>query len=118
MAYNVYERYTQLMRTSSLDLWRRLRVLLAEQGIDPHDSVLVNLFPDGGNDEFGQIISQEDQVYCFSLAYDREQKDGAEHAVIRNWTEITDGWQRRSLAIETADAFIWRVPRRPTDLSL
>lgn len=78
--------------------------------------MLVNLFPDGGDHEFGQCIDEDGRVYSFDLVYDRETPNAAGKAVLRNWTDITDTWQHRSFPGEIANAFIWRPPSRKTVL--
>lgn len=47
MSQAAYVQNTDLLRTSPFDLWRQLRSLLEDQGLDPATTVLVNLFPDG-----------------------------------------------------------------------
>ncbi|MFE6063357.1 hypothetical protein [Streptomyces sp. NPDC056431] len=79
--------------------------------------MLVNLFPDGGDHEFGQCVDEDDRVYSFDLVYDRETPKAAGRAVLRNWTDITDAWQQRSFPDAIANAFIWRPPSRKTALS-
>ncbi|MFE8940935.1 hypothetical protein ACFYNX_26055 [Streptomyces sp. NPDC007872] len=78
--------------------------------------MLVNLFPDGGDHEFGQCMDEDGRVYSFDLVYDRQMPKAEGRAVLRNWTDVTDTWQHRSLADETANAFIWRPPSRKTAL--
>ncbi|MFJ6784406.1 hypothetical protein [Streptomyces yangpuensis] len=112
-----HDHYTHLLRTSSFDLWVRLRNLLRERGLDPASTVLVNLFPDGGDHEFGRAIAEDGRVYRFDLFYDRDSPQGARKATIRSWTDITDTWQAEPLHDEIAQAFIWAPPPRRTDLT-
>ncbi|MFC7797200.1 hypothetical protein [Streptomyces cinereoruber] len=116
MSQAAYVQNTDLLHTSAFGLWRRLRSLLEDQGLDPATTVLVNLFPDGGDHEFGQCIDEDGRVYSFDLVYDRESSTAENRAVLRNWTDVTDTWQHRSFADEIADAFIWRPPARKTAL--
>lgn len=116
MSQAAYVQNTDLLLTSPFDLWRRLRSLLEDQGLDPATTVLVNLFPDGGGHEFGQCIDEDGRVYSFDLVYNREIPKAENRAVLRNWTDVTDTWQRRSFADEIANAFIWRPPSRKTAL--
>ncbi|RKT08410.1 hypothetical protein BX286_6506 [Streptomyces sp. 3211.6] len=116
MSQAVHVQYTHLLRTSSLDLWKRLRRLLENQGLDPATTVLVNLFRDGGDHESGQCIDGDGRVYCFDVAYDLDTPKSAGKAVLRHWTDITDTWQRDPLHDEIADAFIWRPVARRTVL--
>ncbi|MFE7244425.1 hypothetical protein [Streptomyces sp. NPDC057580] len=116
MSHAVHIHYTHLLRKSPLDLWVRLRNLLKEQSIDPANSVLVDLFPDGGDHEFGQIISEEGRVYRFDLMYDRDRPGGVRRATLRHWTDITDTWQTEPLQRQTADAVVSILPARRTEL--
>ncbi|WP_406858812.1 hypothetical protein ABZO31_00620 [Streptomyces sp. HUAS MG47] len=116
MSQAVHVQYTHLLRTSTLEGWKRIRSLLADQGLDPATTVLVNLFPDGGDLEFGQCIDEDGRVYCFDLVYEREAPKAVSKAIVRNWTDITDTWQEDPLQGEIADAFMWRPPARRTVL--
>ena len=117
MAYEVHVQYTQLLRTSSHDLWRRLRELLDEQGLDLATTVVVDLFPDGGDREFGQVVTDEGRVYRFDLCYDRDCPDAARKAMLERWTDITESWQTEPLRSQTANAFIWALPSIATRLT-
>ena len=116
MSQAAYVQNTHLLRVSAFGLWRRLRSLLEDQGLDPATTVLVNLFPDGRDHEFGQCIDEDGRVYSFDLVYDRERPKAEARAVLRNWTDVTDTWQHHSFADEVASAFIWRPPVRKTTL--
>ncbi|MEV7617529.1 hypothetical protein [Streptomyces sp. NPDC089799] len=117
MPHVVHAHYTLLLRKSPLDLWVRLRSLLRHQMVDPASAVLVDLFPDGGDHEFGQVICGEGRVYRFDLVYDRDRSGGARRAVLRHWADITDSWQTEPLQEQTSDAFISMMPTGRTDLS-
>ncbi|WP_302832158.1 hypothetical protein [Streptomyces sp. GbtcB7] len=43
MVSSIVVQYTDLLRTSQYDLWRRLRELLKGQGLDPDRAVVVDL---------------------------------------------------------------------------
>lgn len=105
------------MRTSRYGLWVRLRELLNERGLVPADTVLVYLFPDGGDSEFGTVVSDGGRVYSFDLRYNRESMRSARAAVIERWLDITDRWQQEPFSPEIADAFIWKPPPRRTRLT-
>ncbi|MFJ6378536.1 hypothetical protein ACIQI7_00815 [Kitasatospora sp. NPDC092039] len=111
MMSGIVVQYTGLLRTSTFDLWTRLRELLRAQGLDPAGTVVVDLVQEGPDHEDGQIISAEGRVYRFSLFYDQEAEHGARSAHLRNWTDITESWQTGSLAGRTADAFAWKSRR-------
>ena len=109
MAPNVYDQYTQLLRTSRLSLWVRLRRQLKSQGVNPSTAVLVNLFPDGGDHEYGWVISDEGSVFSFDLYYNRASRHGPSSAEIRHWKDITDNWLNQPFSDETKDALIWSL---------
>lgn len=105
---DIVVQYTELLRTSSYDLWVRLRELLKIQGIDPNGTVMVELFQGGPDHEDGQLISAQGRVYSFTLFYDQAVEDGALSAELRNWTDITESWRLGLLAARTAEAFAWQ----------
>ncbi|MFD7687748.1 hypothetical protein [Streptomyces sp. NPDC059781] len=107
MVSSIVVQYTDLLRTSDYDLWIRLRELLKAQGLDPDRTIVVDLLQEGPDHEDGQVISEEGRVYRFTLHYDQAADHGARSARLGRWTDITDSWQRGSLATRTADAFAW-----------
>lgn len=111
MVSSIVVQYTELLRTSSYDLWVRLRELLRGQGLDPEGVVVVDLLAGGPDHEDGRVIADDGRVYRFRLCYDLAAEHGARSAYLHGWTDITDSWQTGSLATRTADAFAWK-PRR------
>ncbi|MEU2925752.1 hypothetical protein ABZ636_11930 [Streptomyces sp. NPDC007251] len=107
MVSSIVVQYTDLLRTSDLGLWCRLRELLTGQGLDPGRTVVVDLLQEGPDHEDGQVISEDGRVYRFSLFYDQASEHGARSACLHGWTDITDCWRTGSLATRTADAFAW-----------
>lgn len=105
------------MRTSRYGLWVRLRELLNERELIPADTVLVHLFPDGGDSEFGTVVSDGGRVYSFDLRYNRESMRSARAAAMERWLDVTDRWQQEPVSSEIADAFIWKPPPRRTRLT-
>ncbi|MFF3122629.1 hypothetical protein ACFVRD_09705 [Streptomyces sp. NPDC057908] len=108
MVSSIVVQYTELLRTSSYDLWVRLREFLRAQGLDLDGTVVVDLLQGGPDHEDGQVISYEGRVYRFTIFYDQAAERGARSATLEHWTDITDSWQNRVLAIRTADAFTWK----------
>ncbi|MGW0661235.1 hypothetical protein [Streptodolium elevatio] len=104
------------MRTGRHALWTRLRELLNQHGLVPADTVLVFLFPDGADSEYGTVVSDGGRVYSFDLRYNREDVRTERTAVIERWLDITDQWQGKPLSHEIAETFIWRPPPRRTNL--
>ena len=117
MSQPVHVQYTRLLREGSFDLWRRLRELLEGEGLDPAVTVVVDLFPDGGDREFGQVITDEGRVYRFDLCYDRAHPRSVRTAVLDHWTDITATWQTEPLRSQTVDALIWAPPTVRTPLA-
>ncbi|MBR7835562.1 hypothetical protein KDL01_19960 [Actinospica durhamensis] len=118
MSLPVHIQYTHLLRESPLDLWRRLRELLAGQGLDPDATVVVDLFPDGADQEYGQVLTDEGRVYRFDLRYDREHPRSVRSATLERWTDITESWQTEPLGSRTAEALIWAPPTVKTQLTV
>ncbi|MFF4344350.1 hypothetical protein ACFY00_31055 [Kitasatospora sp. NPDC001540] len=109
MVSDIVVQYTRLLRTSDIDLWVRSRELLRERGLDPAETVVVDLLQESLHHEEGQIISAEGRVHRFHLYYDQQAEDGAAHARIGKWTDATDDWHDDSLTRRTADAFAWKA---------
>ncbi|MFI2352058.1 hypothetical protein ACH492_34725 [Streptomyces sp. NPDC019443] len=108
MVSSIVVQYTELLRTSSYDLWIRLRELLKVQGLDPNETVMVELLQGGPDHEDGQVVSDQGRVYTFRLFYDQAAEHGALSAELRNWTDITESWRSGLLATRTAEAFTWK----------
>ncbi|MGW0828355.1 hypothetical protein [Streptomyces sp. NPDC002845] len=108
MVSRIVVQYTELLRSSSFDLWVRLREILTEQGLDPARTTVVDLLQEGPDHEDGQIISDDDRVYRFRLFYDQAAEHGARNARLSDWTDITGSWENGSLATRTAGAFAWK----------
>jgi hypothetical protein len=69
MPETMAESSTRLLREAKDPLYVRLRVLLADKGIDASTCVLAAFFPDDTNMEFGVVVTPERQVYEFDLYY-------------------------------------------------
>jgi len=99
----VAEASTRLLRKSDDPLYSRLRVLLAELGVDIERSVLADFFPDDGNLEFGIIVTPAREVFEFDLRHGRgDLKAQVANAWISDWRNRTDRWRdtphRRQIA--------------------
>ncbi|MGW0882339.1 hypothetical protein [Streptomyces sp. NPDC002671] len=108
MVSSIVVQYTDLLRTSTYDLWIRLRELLMTQGLDPDRTIVVDLLQGGPDHEDGQVISDDGRVYRCLLFYDQSVEHGARTAYLHDWTDITESWQTGSLATRTADALAWK----------
>ncbi|KIF73925.1 hypothetical protein QR77_07855 [Streptomyces sp. 150FB] len=108
MVSSIVVQYTDLLRTSTYDLWIRLRELLRSEGLDPDRTIVVDLLQGGPDHEDGQVISDDGRVYGFLLFHDQSAEHGALSAYLHEWTDITDSWRTGSLAARTADAFAWK----------
>jgi hypothetical protein len=86
-----FELKQHLLHKSSDPMWVRIRSLLAEKGIDPQSSLLVEIFPDDYQLFFGLIISPDDLVYQFDYNY-RDTTIG--NGVFSRWADITDNYEK------------------------
>jgi len=84
-------RRTTNFRTGVAPLWRRLRELLRDRGVDPSNTVLADLFEDDTNAFHCVLVSSEGRVYAFDLVY-QELLDPprAMDMEIENWEELAD----------------------------
>ncbi|MER5741377.1 hypothetical protein ABT117_37760 [Streptomyces sp. NPDC002262] len=112
MVSSIVVQYTELLRSSSHDLWVRLRELLKGQGLDPARTTVVDLLQGGLDHEDGRVISDDDRVYTFRLRYDQTAEHGARSARLEDWTDVTGSWETGSLATRTAGAFAWKSAAR------
>lgn len=71
----------------------------------------MDLFPDGSDREYGQVVTDEGRVYRFDLCYDHERAHSVRKASVERWTDITDSWQTEPLSGQTGEALIWAPPR-------
>lgn len=108
MVSSIVVQYTELLRSSSFDLWVRLRELLTDQGLDPARTTVVDLLQGGPDHEDGQVIADDNRVYRFRLFYDQAAEHAARSAYLDNWTDITESWETGSLATRTEGAFAWK----------
>ncbi|BDM69838.1 hypothetical protein HEK616_33250 [Streptomyces nigrescens] len=64
--------------------WVRLWELLRNQGLDPARTIVVDLLQEGPDHEDGQVISDDNRGYTFSLVYDQAAEHGARSAYLDN----------------------------------
>jgi hypothetical protein len=82
---------TDLMRCSGDVFWRRLRVLLEENGFDPAGA-MVDCWPENGDLEEGWIVTSDGRVFSFDFRYGRKgdlTKMAAE-GIMERWEEVTE----------------------------
>lgn len=77
---------TGSLRASEADLFPRLRQLLEERGVDPGSSVLVEMFSDAREFEYGIVVTREGDVFQFGLDCMGRQPDSAELIEWIDWT--------------------------------
>ena len=77
---------TDSLRRSDDGLFPRLRVLLEERGIDPGQSVLVEMFSDDREFEYGILVTAEERVYQFGLDCQGRTPESAELIEWIDWT--------------------------------
>lgn len=115
---------TRLLREGTEPEYARLRVLLAERGLDPDTVALATLFPDDVAQLFGIVVTPEGRVFEFDLDYlDPETRTGRiANGVLCRWEETSvdspdlnwDDEVREALAFlgvsEERSAAVSRVP--------
>lgn len=77
---------TSALRSGEDGLFPRLRRLLEDRGIDPAKSVLVEMFSDEREFEYGIVVSAEGGVYQFGLDCLGRTPDSAELIEWIDWT--------------------------------
>ncbi len=96
---------TDLLRTSKDPVFRRLREVLTEQGIDVEADVLAQFFPDASDGEFGVVVTTDHRVYTFVLRYGAgDLNTQAAKAVLHEWHNITDTWDASPYGTDVRDA--------------
>ena len=95
MTKTTAELSTELLRTSTDQLWVKLREVLPSSGINVKTDVLADLFPDDTDQEFGVVVTHARRVFTFVLHYGRsgDLTRQAAEAVVSDWSDITDWWQ-------------------------
>ncbi len=95
---------TDLLRTSKDPLFRRLRDLLAERGVNPQSDALAELFPLDASSEFGIAVTAEQAVFTFVLRYGPGDFAGqAVGALLEDWTELPQ-WSSSRYAANVREA--------------
>jgi hypothetical protein len=102
---------TNALRSSDDAYWTRLRQLMHERGIDPHQSVLAECFPDGEFEEYGIVVSGDGGVFQFVYEWpeNNDQGDGA----FREWNDRTEDWEKLHLSRAVESAFGLLLGERP-----
>lgn len=81
---------TGLLRRSDEKLFPRLRQVLSQRGIDPETSVLVEMFSDARQFEYGIVVTARRGVYQFGLDCMGRAPDAAE---LIEWIDWTNTYQ-------------------------
>jgi hypothetical protein len=77
---------TGFLRGSDEKFFPRLRQVLSERGIDPDTSVLVEMFSDDREFEYGIVVTGRGDVYQFGLDCMGRAPDAAELIEWVDWT--------------------------------
>ena len=77
---------TSSLRESEEGLFPRLRQLLKERSVDPACSVLVEMFSDVREFEYGIVVTREGKVFQFGLDCLGRSADSAELIEWVDWT--------------------------------
>lgn len=99
------EASTRLLREGDEPVYARLRILLAERGLDASKVALATFFPDDTDMEFGVVVTPDRHVYEFDLHYGGgDLRHQAETAMITSWRDRTDWWDSTPHRQEIEDA--------------
>ena len=99
---------TRLLRADAEPGYSRLRVLLAERGVDPDRVALVQFFPDDGHCYFGIIATPAARVYEFDFYLGSgDITTQIRTATLSELTETTEDWRDRPFADTVEDALNW-----------
>ena len=77
---------THDLRESDEPLWRRLRQLLVERGVEPSSSALLASFPDDVQFQYGVIVTADASVYQFGYSF---ANVGVESGTFTEWRNFT-----------------------------
>jgi len=77
---------TGSLRRSDENLFPRLRHVLSQRGVDPETSVLVEMFSDEREFEYGIVVTARRDVYQFGLDCMGRGPDAAELIEWVDWT--------------------------------
>lgn len=98
---------TELLLTSELPLWRRLRQVLAEQGLDLEATALAWSSEEGTNIEFGVVVTSERRVFQYLLVEE----------ALAEWNDLSARWKSTPYAGPIRTALVMTRPpktlRRP-----
>jgi hypothetical protein len=78
--------FTELIREGNDPLWRRLRELLRQRGIDPQTAELAESFEDDEFYEFGVLVTADGRRYEFEIDY---AETPIAEAVFAEWRETS-----------------------------
>lgn len=103
------ERDTERLRDSIDPALRRIRELLAGEGVDVGTSLVANLMPEDTGVLSGFVVGADGTVYEFEYDWRRGQPDQGRLAV---WRDITDSYESRAFREPISVAV--GLARRPT----
>ena len=109
------EENTRLLQGSDEALWVRVRDLIREKGLDPHQVTLAYSYPEDLHFELGVIVTPEGRVFQFGFDYLHQSiADG----VFTEWEDLTDRYKNSPYRNQVAAAL--RLARRedPPEASL
>ncbi len=104
------ERDTERLRASADPALRRIRELLAGEGVDVGTSMVANFMPEDTDVLSGFVVGAEGTVHEFEYDWRRAQPDQGRLAV---WRDITESYESRAFREPISVAI--RLTRRPTD---
>src|SRR4030043_2479433 len=85
------EEITNTLQNSPEDLWKRIRFLLKEKGVDPVQTVVACSFLEDLYFEYGIVVSKDGKVYQYGFDFlNKEISQG----IFKEWNDITDTYQK------------------------
>lgn len=101
-------RDTEFLRTTDNPVYRRIRELLVEHGIDPQAVLVANIMREDTSVESGYLVTDDQHVYEFELDW---RGRPAETGVLSVWRDLTDTYRTRAFREPIAVALTMTPPR-------
>ena len=86
-------RDTEFLRTTDNPVYRRIRTLLVECGIDPQAILVANIMREDASVESGFLVTDDKRVYEFEFDW---RGRPTESGVLAVWRDLTDTYHTRA----------------------
>jgi DNA-binding Lrp family transcriptional regulator len=85
------EETTKVLQNSPEELWKRIRFLLKEKGIDPAQAVVACSFLEDFSFEYGIVVSKDEKIYQYGFDFlNKEISAGT----FKEWEDITETYHK------------------------